>query len=306
MKIAVYRGGTSMERDVSLISAKFIGETLADMGHEVLYIDPAFPPDRQPTETYEIYPKAHVPPFHYRNPVTGEPPQYPEDGRPSEKAIRAALMPADQGRPPAPVDDVDAALKAAEETIARVKDYHELENLENAYGFYLDKFLWNDLADLFAEDGSMELAQRGVYQGRERVRDFLIAVFGRGAVGPRESVLANHMKLQPVIHIAEDGQTARVRARVFQQMSFGRGASMAGGIYENVAVKEDGVWKFKTVHAYNTFTADYDGGWTDSPGQRLPGMSEEFPPDMPPTAEFQLFPKVSPIPYRYDNPVTGR
>ncbi|MCF7803262.1 MAG: D-alanine--D-alanine ligase [Candidatus Marinimicrobia bacterium] len=46
MKIAVYRGGTSMERDVSLNSAKFIGDTLAQMEHEVLYVDPAFSPEQ--------------------------------------------------------------------------------------------------------------------------------------------------------------------------------------------------------------------------------------------------------------------
>ena len=50
------------------------------------------------------------------------------------------------------------------------KDFHELDNLESAYGYYLDKNLWNDLANLFADDGSMELAQRGIYIGRERVR----------------------------------------------------------------------------------------------------------------------------------------
>ena len=37
-----------------------------------------FPADRPPTETYEIYPRFHIAPFHFDHPVTGRPPQYPE------------------------------------------------------------------------------------------------------------------------------------------------------------------------------------------------------------------------------------
>jgi hypothetical protein len=37
--------------------------------------------------------------------------------------------------------------------------------------------LWNDLANLFPVNGSIELAQRGAYIGRERVRAFLFNVF---------------------------------------------------------------------------------------------------------------------------------
>jgi len=43
MRIAVYYGGTSMERDVSLISGKMIGEELKTAGHDVIFVDPAFP-----------------------------------------------------------------------------------------------------------------------------------------------------------------------------------------------------------------------------------------------------------------------
>ena len=50
MKIALYLGGTSMERDVSLISGKFIGEALKDLGHQVLYIDPATSVDQISTQ----------------------------------------------------------------------------------------------------------------------------------------------------------------------------------------------------------------------------------------------------------------
>jgi len=45
MKIALYLGGTSMERDVSVISGRNIGAALQEAGHEVLYADPALPPE---------------------------------------------------------------------------------------------------------------------------------------------------------------------------------------------------------------------------------------------------------------------
>jgi len=263
------------------------------------------PPDRPPTETYEIYPKAHVPPFHYRNPITGKPPTYPTEGGPSKALASAALMPVRRFTPP-PSKDVAATLAEAERQIARIKDYHEIENLESAYGYYLDKNLWNNLADLFAQDGSMELAQRGVYKGQKRVRQFLLEVFGRGQEGPVAGRLGNHVQMQSVIHVSDDGRTAKIRQRMMQQMSFGPRASMGGAVYENEAVKENGVWKFSKVHAYNTFTANYEGGWTKVTSSNVPGPSKELPPDAPPSLVFQMFPAVYNFPFHYANPVTGR
>ncbi|HXC60079.1 MAG TPA: nuclear transport factor 2 family protein [Steroidobacteraceae bacterium] len=264
----------------------------------------SLPPDRPPTERYEIYPKAHVPAFHYMNPVTGRPTTYPAgntsavaaDARPKQKpgmAFRKAQP------------DLQSLVGKAENTVARVKDYDEIENLESAYGYYLDKNLWNPLADIFSREGSIELAQRGVYKG-PRLREFLFKVFGRGQEGPVENRLGNHLNLQPVITIAADGNTAKVRARMLQQMSMGGRASMGGAIYENELVKEDGVWKFSKVHAYNTFTAGYTGGWAHAASSGMPGPAADFPPDTPPTAKVAMLPVVYEIPYHYANPVTGR
>jgi triacylglycerol lipase len=150
----------------------------------------------------------------------------------------------------------------------------------------------------------MELAQRGKYVGRERVRGFLFNVFG--AEGPVENRLGNHIKWQPVIHVAPDGRTARIRSRMMQQLSFTGRASMGAAYYENEAVKEDGIWKYKKVHAYNTWTAGYDGGWIRSAGRGVPGPSKTYPPDAPPTLAFQMFPAVYEIPFHYANPVSGR
>ena len=266
------------------------------------------PPDRPPTSVYAIYPKAHIPAYHYVNPVSGKPPRYPEArGRPSEAAIAAVLasVPASGPKPKRGAGrDVALLVAEAEGDIDRVQDYDEIENLESAYGYYLDKNLWNDLADLFATDGAMELAQRGVYIGRERVRGFLFNAFGKE--GPTENRLGNHIQWQPVIHVAPDGRTAKIRSSMMQQLAFGPRASMGAAVYENEAVKEDGVWKLKLDHAYNTWTAGYDGGWAKSPGRYVPGPSKTYPPDAPPSLSFKMFPTVYDIPFHYANPVSGR
>jgi hypothetical protein len=199
--------------------------------------------------------------------------------------------------------DLAPQVAEAERLVARVKDYHELENLESAYGYYLDKNLWNDLADLFAAEGSMELAQRGRYEGRERVRGFLFEVFGNE--GPVEGRLGNHLQWQPVIHVSENGQTAQIRSRMLQQLSFSGRPSLGAAINENVAVKEDGIWKLARVHAFNTWTAAYAGGWAHAPGTTVPGPSSAYPPDAPPTVRFTMFPNVYDIPFHYAHPVLG-
>lgn len=267
-------------------------------------IDPGLPPDRPPSQVYPIYPRAHIPPFHYRNPVTGLWPEYPTEGKPAMEALLASRF--EPGRAPLQVPrDTDAALAESASLLARIKDHHEIENLQSAYGYYLDKNLWSELSQLFARDGSIELAERGVYRGA-RLREFLVKVFGRGEEGPVAGRLGNHIQLQPVIHVDDDGRRARVRVRMLQQMSQGARASVGAAVYENELVKEDGVWKFAVVNAYNTLSAVYVGGWAQAASRGMPGRSVAFPPDGPPTREVAMFPILRDMPYHYANPVTGR
>ena len=235
------------------------------------------PPDRPPTSVYAIYPKAHIPPFHYDNPVSGRRRAIPRlaAGRAMPRSRPCARRLPCRGRRAAASRKLpaDALLRTGRAASRAREGLPRDRQSESAYGYYLDKNLWNDLADLFAENGSIELAQRGVYNGRERVRAFLFNVFGKE--GPVEGRLGNHVQMQPVIHVAADGQTAKVRSRMMQQLNFGPRASMGASLYENEVVKEDGVWKFSVDHTFNTLTAGYDGGWARSPGRGVPGPSED-------------------------------
>ena len=53
-------------------------------------------------------------------------------------------------------------------------------------------------------------------------------------------------------------------------------------IYENEFVKQNGVWKFKTMHVYPRFIVDAEQGWAKD-AQPAPGPSKTFPPDKPTT-----------------------
>jgi len=180
-------------------------------------------------------------------------------------------------------------------------DYIAICNLQRAYGYYVDKTLYDEAADLFAHDGRLEIAGRGLFIGQERVRQYLRQL-------PRlaHGTVFNHMQLQPVITLAPDGQSARGRWRAFIQIGWlGREARWGEGTYENEYVREAGVWKIASLHFYTTYYVEYDRGWNQGGvplAPPLPGAR----PDAETTVRYEAFPGVYIPPYHYANPVTGR
>ena len=188
--------------------------------------------------------------------------------------------------------------------VQRLKDMDQIDNLVSMYGYYLEHFIWDSMADLFADDGTIEIAARGVYVGRKRVRDSL-ELYGAQGLHPQE--LHPHMPMQAVIDIAPDGKTAKLRRRAWLEMGVGKGGgTWAEAVYEDTLVKERGVWKFHTVHAMNTFFAPYDGGWQSVTARANPGISKANPPDLPPTLSYGILPQVSIPAFHYVNPVSGK
>ena len=156
---------------------------------------------------------------------------------------------------------LETAVAAARAKVERLKDFDELENLAGIYGHYVDKSRHDDVADLFAPDGVVEILGRGVFIGQDRVREYMHNLTP-GNVGPRDGSLFNHMHLQPVIHVADDGKTAYTRSRLFVMFGIlNANAQWGDGIYENVFVKQDGVWKLDYLHGYQTFYTNYEDGW---------------------------------------------
>lgn len=184
---------------------------------------------------------------------------------------------------------------------AAAQDWTSIANLQASYGFYVDKSRWDDAAALFADDATLEIAGRGLFVGKARISEYLHGLgemeYGR---------LYNHMQLQPVIHVAPDGQSAQARWRSFMQVGrLGKEARWGDAIYENAYVKQDGVWKISKLHSFITFYVEFDQGWNKG-GVELPKPFENMTPDGQATVQYGAFPEVFLPPYHYKNPVTGQ
>ena len=136
----------------------------------------------------------------------------------------------------------------------------------------------------------------------DRIRRSMLLL---GPEGLGQGYLNNHMMLQAVITVADDGRTATGRWQGPVMLAEpGANGIWGVGIYENTYVKDNGVWKIESLHFYPSALTDYDKGWARS-ALPMKGQSALFPPDTPPTAVYRSFPGNYIPPFSYKHPVTG-
>lgn len=186
---------------------------------------------------------------------------------------------------------------------AALADATEVENLQHAFGYYLDRKLYDDVADLFADDGSLEFVARGAYVGREHIRKALETFFGPTPLAHGE--LFDHIMMDPVVTVAADGLHAAARTTQLAQLGVVRQyARWEIGVYENQFVKQDGRWKLAAVRYFPRMTTDYDLGWQVD-AKAPPTPSALFAPDRP-SARYVDYPSLQYVGLHFANPVTGR
>jgi hypothetical protein len=268
------------------------GWTKAPEGSALRYGKSRVRPDRPTSVKYQPYPAHFTPPFHYENPV---------------KTSYVFSASAGSGEPliqttaPKTVAELEAQVRALELQVDRLQAAVDVENLNSTYGYYVDKSMQDAISALFAEDSTLEILGRGVFIGRDRVYEYM-----RRLGAPQAGSLFNHMQLQPIVTISADGTSAQMRTRLFVMFGAnGRAAQWGEGIYENTFVRENGVWKYKNLHGYQTYYTNYDQGWA----KHSAGMFDPFPgypPDMPQSVTYAPYPAEFTPPFHYRHPVTGR
>lgn len=194
-------------------------------------------------------------------------------------------------------EDLLARIEALEARALAAEDYRDIMNLQAAYGYYVDKGLFDQAASLFAEQGTLEIAGRGIYVGRDRVREYL------NHLPPYEDgTIYNHMQLQPVLHIDSAAGTAKGRWRTLMMVGrLGHEGRWGEATYENTYVRENGRWHIASLHGVVNFYAEYDEGWHRG-GVKLLRSIEGLAPDLPPSIEYEAYPEPVIAPFHYDRP----
>ncbi len=221
-------------------------------------------------------------------------------------ALAAGCAPAVQAAQPVGATDlaaVERQLNTLGDRITRLQDLTDIEIVQDAYGYYVDKGQWRSIADLFADDATLEIGGKGVFLGKQRVFDYMnIGMGGGGKIGPKDGSLIDHQQFQCLPTIHDDGVTAEQRCIAFVMSSGGWGHNY----YENDYVKENGVWKFKKLHGPFNMYSGYKLGWVDQ--VTVNTFPEKFAPwpDLPPTVIYLTYPSYYVEPFHYPNPVTGK
>ena len=210
---------------------------------------------------------------------------------------------------PALAQNVDAQIDALTARVEKLEGTRAIKKLQRAFGYYIDRGLWGEAADLFADDGTVEIGLDGVYAGKARIREYLMRLHGNQE-GLIYGQLNEWVTLQPAVFIAADGRSATARWRDHGMLGqYKKHAEWRDGIYENTYVKDQGVWKIKSLHLYVNFVAPYEKGWARlKPGEGLvqSQTAREFPPDRPSTATYASFPESQVPPVQAPKPVTGK
>lgn len=172
------------------------------------------------------------------------------------------------GQPIPPADSVAPptrhGIAALAARVQRLGDEDAVRNLQNAFGYYVDRRMWPDAVDLFAEECAAELTPGEVHRGKPGVHHAL------AQMGP-EGLTSGELNERPIfdliVEVAPGGAEAHasgIEIGMLAGAARPRGA-WSFGRFRNRFVKEDGLWKLKELRVHRLVEADYPSGWGSAP-----------------------------------------
>ncbi len=181
--------------------------------------------------------------------------------------------------PVGPAPASTASLSELEQRIASLNAEDAVRNLQNAYGYYVDRRMWADVVDLFSRDGVLEIAGTGTFTGPDGVQQ---AMERMGPQGLQSGDLNDYPSFDTIVTILPGGQEAYTRGLALGMIGDGATAGWEFQLFRNRFVLEDGLWKIREMRLYPLMKADYVKGWSHGgtwhlPHGILPAFAEPHP-----------------------------
>jgi hypothetical protein len=179
-----------------------------------------------------------------------------------ETGVPVPDLPASNEVPPLAGDPAER-LAALEQRIGALNDEDQVRNLQNAYGYYVDRKMWDDVTDLFAADAVLEIADVGLYDGPANIRRALERM---GPAGLRHGQLNDHMQLDTVVAFEPGGVEARARGIELGMLGEADEdtAFFSVAVFLNRYVKQNNVWRISEMRIFPLMKTDYYQGWAKS------------------------------------------
>jgi hypothetical protein len=194
-------------------------------------------------------------------------------------SIEESGIPLPPAAGPAPASDARAADVVAR--IARLNAEDTVRNLQHAYGYYVDRRMWDDAVDLFTRFPVAEIAGAGTFHHKEGLRRALERM---GPPGLKTGELNDRMILDTIVNVLPGGEEAITRG--FELALVGDAARGMQrweiSLFRNRFVHEDGVWKLHELRLFPVVQADFSRGWGDGgltppPNRSMPAFAGSNP-----------------------------
>ncbi|MEM2424931.1 MAG: nuclear transport factor 2 family protein [Candidatus Bathyarchaeia archaeon] len=215
------------------------------------------------------------------------------------------------------IKKLEEKVETLEKQVQMLQDIEEIKRLQRAYGYYLERWLVDDLLDLFSDspEATLKIAL-GTFIGKESIKRFFYYGMSREEVIKQRTLnpfyLHQVMQLSGVVNVDPDGKRARGRwygfgASALPTLSGRVKAGWMNGTYEVEYVKENGKWKILKIHWCPRFFAPMDS-WVE-PSRRADPTEQPHVPPLNPEGEGErrgFYPSTFVLPFHFKHPITGK
>ena len=142
-----------------------------------------------------------------------------------------------------------------EATVTELKAIHEIMNLEADYCYAADSYDGDAFANVFAEDGILDIIPMGKTAGRQNLRVLCSEQF------PRGFSFSMHFLHNPRIVVKGDRATGKYCWEASLTYPDPNTATRAAGTYDSRYIKTNEGWKIQEKVVNFFYDTPFDKGW---------------------------------------------